>query len=55
MYIRYNNCHHILPLYQVMLKRYKGSVSFKRKWIECENGFGDMHGDFWFGKYFSLQ
>ncbi|OPL33897.1 hypothetical protein AM593_01931, partial [Mytilus galloprovincialis] len=33
----------------VMLKRYSGSVGFKRTWKECENGFGDINGDFWFG------
>ncbi|VDI79641.1 Hypothetical predicted protein [Mytilus galloprovincialis] len=37
----------------VMLKRYNGSVSFKRKWVECENGFGDIHGDFWFGNKYT--
>ncbi|VDI17831.1 Hypothetical predicted protein [Mytilus galloprovincialis] len=35
----------------VMLKRYSGSVGFKRTWKECENGFGDINGDFWFGDY----
>ncbi|XP_052086446.1 fibrinogen-like protein A isoform X5 [Mytilus californianus] len=37
----------------VILKRYDGSVSFKRKWVECENGFGDIHGDFWFGNKYT--
>ncbi|XP_063408194.1 fibrinogen-like protein A [Mytilus trossulus] len=37
----------------VMLKRYGGSVSFKRKWVECENGFGDINGDFWFGNKYT--
>ncbi|XP_071144329.1 fibrinogen-like protein A [Mytilus edulis] len=36
----------------VMLKRYSGSVGFKRTWKECENGFGDINGDFWFGNQF---
>ncbi|CAG2213905.1 Tenascin-R,Ryncolin-2,Ryncolin-1,Fibrinogen C domain-containing protein 1-A,Tenascin-N,Ficolin-2,Tenascin,Microfibril-associated glycoprotein 4,Ficolin-1,Fibrinogen-like protein A,Ryncolin-3,Ryncolin-4 [Mytilus edulis] len=27
----------------------RGSVGFKRTWKECENGFGDINGDFWFG------
>ncbi|XP_052086444.1 ryncolin-4-like isoform X3 [Mytilus californianus] len=37
----------------VMLKRYGGSVSFKRTWDECENGFGDIHGEFWFGNKYT--
>ncbi|XP_063408192.1 fibrinogen-like protein A [Mytilus trossulus] len=39
----------------VMLKRNNGSVSFKRRWIECENGFGDIHAEFWFcNKYTNM-
>ncbi|VDI61689.1 Hypothetical predicted protein [Mytilus galloprovincialis] len=38
-----------------MLKRFGGSVSFKRTWVECENGFGDIHGEFWLGnKYIHM-
>ncbi|XP_063408190.1 microfibril-associated glycoprotein 4-like, partial [Mytilus trossulus] len=37
----------------VMLKRYSGFVGFKRTWVECENGFGDIHGDFWFGNKYT--
>ncbi|XP_063408189.1 fibrinogen-like protein A [Mytilus trossulus] len=37
----------------VMLKRCSGSVNFKRTWVECENGFGDIHGEFWFGNKYT--
>ncbi|VDI32736.1 Hypothetical predicted protein, partial [Mytilus galloprovincialis] len=37
----------------VMFKRYGGSVSFKRTWKECENGFGNINGDFWFGNKYT--
>lgn len=33
------------------MKRYGGTVDFKRKWVEFENGFGNINGDFWFGKW----
>ncbi|XP_071144328.1 microfibril-associated glycoprotein 4-like [Mytilus edulis] len=37
----------------VMLKRFGGSVDFRRTWVECENGFGDIHGDFWLGNKYT--
>ncbi|XP_063408191.1 fibrinogen-like protein A [Mytilus trossulus] len=37
----------------VMLKRFGGSVSFKRTWVECENGFGDINGEYWFGNKYT--
>ncbi|VDI72252.1 Hypothetical predicted protein [Mytilus galloprovincialis] len=30
-------------------KRYDGSVEFHRNWKDYENGFGDIHGEFWLG------
>ncbi|XP_076084886.1 fibrinogen-like protein 1 [Mytilus galloprovincialis] len=33
----------------VIQKRFDGSVDFNRKWLECENGFGNVNGEFWFG------
>ncbi|XP_052085421.1 angiopoietin-2-like isoform X1 [Mytilus californianus] len=33
----------------VIQKRFDGSVDFNRKWLECENGFGNIDGEFWFG------
>ncbi|OPL33429.1 hypothetical protein AM593_08055, partial [Mytilus galloprovincialis] len=40
----------------VMLKRHGDAVSFKRTWLACENGFGDVNGDFWFGnKYTNMM
>ncbi|XP_076084424.1 angiopoietin-1-like [Mytilus galloprovincialis] len=33
----------------VIQKRFDGSVDFNRKWLECENGFGYVNGEFWFG------
>ncbi|XP_071162193.1 ficolin-2-like [Mytilus edulis] len=30
-------------------KRYDGSVEFQRNWKDYENGFGDIHGEFWLG------
>ncbi|VDI15013.1 Hypothetical predicted protein, partial [Mytilus galloprovincialis] len=37
----------------VIQKRFNGSVDFNRKWLECENAFGNVNGEFWFasGKY----
>ncbi|XP_071141901.1 fibrinogen-like protein A [Mytilus edulis] len=37
----------------VMLKRFGGSVCFKRTWVECENGFGDINGEFWLGNKYT--
>ncbi|VDI44537.1 Hypothetical predicted protein [Mytilus galloprovincialis] len=33
----------------VIQKRFDGSVDFNRNWLECENGFGNVNGEFWFG------
>ncbi|XP_052086456.1 fibrinogen-like protein A isoform X2 [Mytilus californianus] len=33
----------------VIQKRYDGSVNFQRTWTECENGFGNVNGEYWFG------
>ncbi|VDI47533.1 Hypothetical predicted protein, partial [Mytilus galloprovincialis] len=37
----------------VMFKRFGGSVSFKRTWMEVINGFGDIHGEFWSGNKYT--
>lgn len=36
----------------VIQKRFDGSVDFNRKWLECENGFGNINGELWFGNYY---
>ena len=33
----------------VIQRRRDGHVDFKRNWVEYEDGFGTLHGDFWFG------
>ncbi|CAC5389568.1 Tenascin,Fibrinogen-like protein A,Ryncolin-2,Ryncolin-4,Fibrinogen C domain-containing protein 1-A,Microfibril-associated glycoprotein 4,Ficolin-2,Ryncolin-1,Ryncolin-3,Ficolin-1,Fibrinogen C domain-containing protein 1-B,Fibrinogen C domain-containing protein 1 [Mytilus coruscus] len=37
----------------VIHKRYGENVNFQRKWLECENGFGDTNGQFWFGNKYT--
>ncbi|XP_076095755.1 uncharacterized protein LOC143066828 [Mytilus galloprovincialis] len=36
-------------------KRYDGSVEFHRNWKDYENGFGDIHGEFWLGNKLIAQ
>ena len=33
----------------VVLRRKDGSVSFNRGWVEYEEVFGDLNGEFWYG------
>ena len=33
----------------VVQRRIDGSVSFNRGWVEYEEGFGDLNGEFWYG------
>ena len=33
----------------VVQRRKDGSVSFDRGWVEYEEGFGDLNGEFWYG------
>ena len=33
----------------VVQRRKDGSVSFNRSWVEYEEGFGDLNGEFWYG------
>ena len=33
----------------VVQRRKDGSVSFDRGWVEYEDGFGDLNGEFWYG------
>ncbi|CAC5389569.1 Tenascin,Fibrinogen-like protein A,Angiopoietin-4,Ryncolin-2,Fibrinogen C domain-containing protein 1-A,Techylectin-5B,Microfibril-associated glycoprotein 4,Tenascin-N,Ficolin-2,Ryncolin-1,Tenascin-R,Ryncolin-3,Ficolin-1,Fibrinogen C domain-containing protein 1-B,Fibrinogen C domain-containing protein 1 [Mytilus coruscus] len=37
----------------VIHKRHGRNVNFQRKWLECENGFGDINGQFWFGNKYT--
>ncbi|XP_063405761.1 fibrinogen-like protein A [Mytilus trossulus] len=39
----------------VIQKRFDGSVDFNRKWLECENGFGNIDGEFWFGNLVTIS
>jgi len=33
----------------VVQRRQDGSVNFNRTWLEYENGFGNLTGEFWYG------
>ena len=33
----------------VIQRRYSVSVDFSTSWVECEDRFGSLSGDFWFG------
>ena len=35
--------------YLVIQRRKDGSVDFNRTWVEYENGFGELTGEFWYG------
>ncbi|XP_052085757.1 fibrinogen-like protein A [Mytilus californianus] len=37
----------------VIHKRLNGTGGYNRKWAECENGFGDIRKEFWFGNKFT--
>ncbi|CAC5390729.1 Fibrinogen-like protein 1,Fibrinogen-like protein A,Tenascin,Ryncolin-2,Ryncolin-4,Angiopoietin-related protein 6,Angiopoietin-related protein 2,Microfibril-associated glycoprotein 4,Angiopoietin-related protein 7,Ficolin-1-A,Angiopoietin-related protein 1,Ficolin-2,Ryncolin-1,Tenascin-R,Ryncolin-3,Ficolin-1 [Mytilus coruscus] len=39
----------------VIQKRYNGAVEFNRNWNDYENGFGDIHGEFWLGNKNTAQ
>lgn len=36
-------------LFQVFQHRFDGSVDFFKTYVEYENGFGDVAGEFWMG------
>ncbi|VDI47534.1 Hypothetical predicted protein [Mytilus galloprovincialis] len=36
-------------IYLMILHRHQS----RRTWVECENGFGDIHGDFWLGNKYT--
>ena len=44
----------IFNTFQVIQKRFDGSINFFRTWAEYRKGFGDLNGEHWLGKYINL-
>jgi hypothetical protein len=36
---------------KVFQNRFNGSVNFTKTFFDYENGFGDLNGEFWLGKF----
>ena len=44
----------LLHNFQVIQRRYDGSVNFTRSWDIYKSGFGRSDGEYWLGKYIRL-